>query len=523
MPAADECWIRAVISQFAASTWSHDMHSRSIRIFAGAMLVAATWAVRVPAQDGWADLIQGAPHGANAIGLIDVGSLREQGEKNPSTAEILETLKGALSDGVNRGAFVAELTPGNLEPVWEAGLVITNKFPTAEKLAKATGGYVDEIEGMKVVWTPKNAFLAVQGDDRVVAYRPANRKALAKLLRDKKANGPHALSPYLQSVVKRGTVKTPVTIGLDLTDAVSPAALKQQLATLSSVAGSEMSVDQIAKLMMDLEGLTFTVTADEKATATLRIDFKSSPQALAKVGKAMIIEVFGRGGAELPEMADWKLVVSGDSMMLSGRIGKFSLSHVLSLFNTPFAIGTMQSYASSSDGAPDLSDSQKMALASKKYFTSVNKIVENVRGFSAQTLGQRGLWCDREGRKIDQLPILGVDPDMLNYGAAVSGLLRGSGLEIRNVNMQAATMTDKSMVTAGGGGYGYGYGWGGGGWGLPSAGYNAGAAARDTANLQVKSQQNLAAQGAYLEAMGKIDQITPQVRRAMTQKYNIEF
>src|SRR5262245_11838244 len=348
------------------------MQRQSLPRSASVFLFSLALAIPASAQDGWTDLVKGAPPGANAIGLIDVGFVREQGAQNPATSEILETLKGALSDGVNRGVFVAELTPGNLEPVWEAGMVLTSKFPTPEKLAKATDGYVDTIEGMKVVWSPKNVFLGVQGDDKIVAYRPANRKALAKILRDKKANGPHPLSPYLQKVVERGTVKTPVTIGLDMTDAISPAALKQQLGTLASFAGSDLSVEQAAKLLMDLEGLTFTVTADEKATATLRVDFQSSPMGLAKVGKAMIIGIFGRGGADLPEMADWKLVVSGNSMILSGRIGKFSLSHVLSLFNTPFAIGTMQSYASSSDGAPDLSDSQKMAIASKKYFTSVN-------------------------------------------------------------------------------------------------------------------------------------------------------
>ena len=68
-----------------------------------------------------------------------------------------------------------------------------------------------------------------------------------------------------------------------------------------------------------------------------------------------------------------------------------------------------------------------------------------------------------------------------------------------------------------------GGGWGEYGWGMPSAGYNAGAAARDTNNINLAAQQNLSAQGAYLAAMGRIDSITPLVRRKMTEKYRIEF
>jgi len=479
--------------------------------------VAFAGAGPATAQD-WADLVKGAPPGANAIGLVDVSFLREQAQGAPETAELLEALKGVLSENALRGAFVAEMKHGSMEPAWEAAVVETTRIVSAEKIAKLVDGYVDEIEGKKVVWSPKNVFLGTIGNDRVVAFKPANRKTLAKFLREKKANGPQPLSPYLQSIVARGTTKTPVVLGLDLADVVSGSSLKEQLKSLNSLAGDDPKIDDVARLLLQLQGVTFTVPADGKGKGMFRVDFETSPAILEKVGKAMVVEILGRGGANLPEMADWKAYVQENSLFLTGKLEKDSLSHILSLFNTPYAIGAVQS---SSGGEESDNPLERQAKASLKYYKSVKKVIENLRGSSAQTLGQRGLWCDREGRKIDNLPILDVDPDLVAWGTQVGQLLRGTGLNIRGVNMKAATMQDNSMVSAGGGGYGWGgYGWGG---GMASAGYNAGAAARDTNNINLAAQTNLAAQGSYLEAMNQIDTMTSAIRKNMTLKYRVEF
>ena len=490
-----------------------------------AMCCAVAVAQRSEAFQDWSELVKGAPPGANTIGLIDVSFLRDQAQSAPETAEILETLKGVLSDSVLRGAFVAEMKHGSMEPMWEAAVAVTTRIVSPEKIAKLVDGYVDEIEGRKVVWSPKNTFLGTIGDDRVVAFRPANRKALAKYLREKKASGPQPLSPYLQSVVKRGTVKSPVVLGLDLEDVVSGAGLKDQLKSLNSLAGDDPKIDDVAKLLLQIEGVTFIVKAEDKARGMIRVDFKSSPQILEKAGKPMFVEILGRAGASIPEVADWKAYVQENTLFMTGNLDKNSLSHVLSLFNTPYAIGAMHSSSGGEDNEQD-SLLQKQAKASLRYYKSVMKIVEGLRGTGAQTLGQRGLWCDREGRKIDNLPILNVDPELVEWGGQVGSLLRGTGLNIRGVNMKAATMEDVSMVSAGGGGYGWGgYGWGGAytGGGLPSAGYNAGAAARDSANIQLAAQKNLAAQGSYLEAMNQIDTISSGIRKRMTLKYQLEF
>jgi hypothetical protein len=492
--------------------------------FAAALIIGLTLSANAGAQE-WSELLKGAPPGANAIGLVDVSFLREQAKSAPDTAELLETLKGVLSEHASQGAFVAEMRHGSMEPLWEAAVVTTTRIVSPEKLAKLVDGYVDEVEGRKVVWSPKNIFLGTIGDDRVVAYKPANRKALAKFLRERKASGPQPLSPYLQSVVQRGTTKSPVVLGLDLADVVSGAALKQQLKSLDTLVGEEAKIDDIAKMLLQLKGVTFIVKAEDKARGMIRIDFESTPQILSKLGKPMFIEILRRAGANLPELADWKAYVQENTLFMTGNLEKHSLSHVLSLFNTPYAIGAVQS---SSGGEESESQSllQRQAKASLRYFKSVTKIIENLRGTGAQTLGQRGLWCDREGRKIDNLPILDVDPELVQWGAQVASLLRGTGLNIRDVNMKAATMEDVSMVSAGGGGYGWGgYGWGGAyaGGGLPSAGYNAGAAARDTANIQLAAQKNLAAQGSYLQAMNQIDTITAGLRKKMTLKYQVEF
>jgi len=84
------------------------------------------------------------------------------------------------------------------------------------------------------------------------------------------------------------------------------------------------------------------------------------------------------------------------------------------------------------------------AKASQAYFQSVSTLLDDLRKeFDTNRDARRTLaptYMDRYGRRIDRLPILNVDPELLAYGASVSASLRGTAVTTRKagVSVRAA-------------------------------------------------------------------------------------
>lgn len=124
------------------------------------------------------------------------------------------------------------------------------------------------------------------------------------------------------------------------------------------------------------------------------------------------------------------------------------------------------------------------------------------------------MWDDKFARKIDALPILNVDPDLINYGANVSSLLRGAGLTIRNTNLQAGVQKIGNQTTTVGGAVANPYSGTTGFVNLYSPTH---------INEKITQQARQTGMSAHLKNMSQIDQMTADVRRDMTMRYQIEF
>ena len=83
------------------------------------------------------------------------------------------------------------------------------------------------------------------------------------------------------------------------------------------------------------------------------------------------------------------------------------------------------------------SKEQLVAQASQKYFKRVNELLDDLKETKDRsdnyTWGQIGVWMDKYAKKIDQLSVLNVDQELVEYGAHVSDLLRSAYGAIRTV------------------------------------------------------------------------------------------
>jgi len=118
------------------------------------------------------------------------------------------------------------------------------------------------------------------------------------------------------------------------------------------------------------------------------------------------------------------------------------------------------------------------------------------------------VYMERYGRKIDRLPILNVDEDLLAYGAAISETLRSMSVVQKSGAVRAGAR--KSAVY---GSYAYSY---------DDYGYYYGRSNPSIRN-QIDRQEQGRARVIRFQSWSEIEDATSEIRKQMTAKYQIEF
>jgi hypothetical protein len=486
------------------------------------VLTLVGFAGRDAAAGDWPKLLDHPRAGTNAIALVNADALRlgasklkhfKGGEQKGDAANLV----AELPEYVKKAALSAFLDLDSLDPVWEMGTLtfVKNKLPTPKGIAEHVGGYLDKIAGRPIVYSPRNRYIMLDNADRLTINKPADRAAVANWVRGL-SKPALPLPDYLKRVVQTADDDTPLVLAVDMTDTISPVPLKEKLATLESVGGAKLDVDKLVNVVSELEGLTFTVALEEQFQGRLQFDFAAAPTLLQKAGKAVVLEVLGRRGILLPEMNGWEGHVEGKALVLSGPLNAVSIVNLLTLFTSSPLTDTTPEDAPGSLGDSASSADKKKAQASKRYFTSVTRVIEETRNVKGKSVAEHGVWNDKLARKIDQIPMLDVDPDLLDYGAQVSQLIRGAGVVIKKANMVAGTQKapDYTVNTNYGYGVGYGYGYGYGTWSINN---------NDFYNQQVKQQAAATGMTQHVSNLEQVDNLTTAIRRAMTERYKIEF
>ena len=114
----------------------------------------------------------------------------------------------------------------------------------------------------------------------------------------------------------------------------------------------------------------------------------------------------------------------------------------------------------------------------------------------------------RYGRRIDRLPILNVDEELLGYGASVSVTLRNVSVAQRMSGVRSGVRRSQTYRS-----YSYNY---------RGNGYNSGRSVASDRNRVQREEQAKASQIRFA-SWKEIEDATAAIRVTMTQKYNLEF
>ena len=124
------------------------------------------------------------------------------------------------------------------------------------------------------------------------------------------------------------------------------------------------------------------------------------------------------------------------------------------------------------------------------------------------------LWCERYADKIDRMPILGVDPELLDLGKKVSITLRNlSGIAQgakRNLEVRQTTDAATSVGIGYVGYYGFGYG--------ASIGGTS-----ELAMERITKQEGARATAAQSAIWAEMETGLADMRRTLTERYGVEF
>ena len=401
------------------------------------------------------ELLGRIPGDANALVIIDVDKMvnspmgKQEGWKE-KLADAYANKPMVVLPGTKRVAMGALLELGTGEPIWEVSVMEIDSVPAIKDIAKAEKGYVDKLGDMPAAWSPIDAYFVQLGSNMFGAVCPANRQFAARWARQKQTLGGEFVSSYLKHAATAADKGTEVLMALDLEDVTSVAKVSRRLRqeSFDSLQGKEIDAPAFAKALASIKGLELLIDVGEEATGRGVIDFAEDTKALGDLAKPLLLEMLAKYGMALPEFEDWKVTAASNQITASGKLTAEGLRCLLSVVDPPTpaqlvaATSTPEPPAPKEPAqpsekkakekpAPEKSASGKASAAkiSQKYYQTVAKILDNLeknigKGTKSASLADSAGWLQRDARRIDRLPILNVDPDLVAWGSEVSTRLR---------------------------------------------------------------------------------------------------
>ena len=399
---------------------------RANRILSIAASITAILASSAVAADGLEKLASRLPERANAIIAADVGFLLE----GPEAGQIRWVVRGAdvgappllpSVPGIKHACLGASLDFQSMQPRWELALLDVGALPPLEQMAQSIGGYTDAIEGDQAAWSPAGACYIGLDPQTLATAQPGNRQWISAWLEDMRSPAGDRSSAYLRNAAAAVNNQTPIVLAIDLHNALAMPAVMRWLRIDSNDAVATAMTDRIAtaKALTAIHGLTIKVAVGGATTAVATFDFDTETAALAPVAKPLLLELLSDHGLALQDINQWTFTASGRTVRAQGPLSDQGLRALLSLLQAP------SPQAAPESTAPQLAaagSSQSMAAASKRYFGQVGGILEGIN-LGGSIIDQSG-WLWRDARRIDQLPAMNVDPELLRWGASVSANLR---------------------------------------------------------------------------------------------------
>ncbi len=473
-------------------------------------------------------LLTRVPSGANLLMMVDAEAvLTSQLAKAENWGEAYATRFGSaplmLPPSAKQFVMGARLDLATMTPEWQAAATQLRKDLPMSAVARLAQGTEEEIGGVAAVASQRGDYLLKFGDSEFGMMRPADRQRTAQWIRATSSAAEPSLSAYLtKAAAYPRDAGTDVILAIDLTDAMGIDAIRA--ATAASPVLARAGVDPVAaaKVLAGLEGLTLGVKISDRAHGSLRVDFASDIDLIAPIAKDLLLEALEEAGMMIDEFGSWKLQTGKDSFRISGAFTTSGLRRVFDLLELDAsAIGESNDTSVKVDAADGKTIDRYVTL---QYYEGVTSYLHDLKmETGAKSYYTIARWFERYADRIDRLPLLGVDPELLAYSQQTVGLLRDCGSAIRGGGIRAG---GRSAGVQGSSNASYGsynnsvfssslY-----------TTYQVGQDAIRDADSQrraIRGQERAQSSADVREIVRNIQEETSRIRRVMTEKHGIEF
>ena len=499
---------------------------RSLFVLVGTFALGSLAMDASPAFAQFQDLAKRIPDTANTIVIFNVKKIlssplavRENWKQKQAQAFASGMI--LLPPQASRVVLASQLDLEFMQPIWEVAVLDLNVDPSMESIARRQQGRRDMVAGASAVVLPDDTYLVQFGPRTVGRMSPANRQSVARWVRQSQAKSDLSLSPYLTEAVSFAEeAGTEIIMSMDLQDVITPEVAREKMMVLKALAGKQVDVFTIARIISSIRGVTLGVVIGERPYGKLKIDFGQDVTKIADLAKPMLLEILANRSAMIDDFSEWKAEVKGRQVSIEGYLSASGMRQIFSIVDAP-SQSMAADEAGDEEGKSAINVSGK-SEASLQHFKSVDQLLNDLRQKKAATIGQRGVWLNNYARYIDRLPILNVDDDLLNFSAYISDQMRIAATAVQGIGIRSAA---RSAQVYGARGYvatGYGYG-----------GYRYGRWGRygqvDTIKAvgserrAIRAQEKAAGATSARATMQEVENAMAAIRRTMTQRYQIEF
>jgi hypothetical protein len=477
------------------------------------------------ADNSFQELLTKVPASPNVLVLLNAeklfasevatqGGWRQQYESTYADSPLL------LPPAAQQFALAADLDLSTFIPKWQAAVMRLSINPSKELLASKIGGQPDELGGLDVVATPRGAMIVRFGPNIFGMRQPGDRQVVGRWIRETKSSDA-ALSPYLQAAADvPDRVGTEIVMALDMTDALDLRRVEEAMSRSAVLQDGAIDHKAVAEALTSLRGLTLGARVTKRVYGVLRIDFDRDVTILADVAKPLLLETLGEAGAAIEEFNDWKVNVTSQRISLEGELTQSGLRRLFSFLEIDTTAVDADEVKTASTG--DAMEPSVDAYASLQYFQTIARHLNDLKQErGASSYYTIALWFDKYARRIDRLPILHVDKDLVDYGHRTVSQLRTCVEAIRGSGIRSGA---RSAQVTGAGYDGYGY--------APYAVFSSvSPATRAEAQVGAVEQQRRAIRAEergqsstdVRAIIYQIEEDKSNIRRQMTERYSLEF
>lgn len=498
------------------------------------LTILALLTCSAPASAQFQQLANHVPPAANALVMFDAkkvyaSPIAVQSQWQSAHTKAFVDGLVTLPPDTDRFLLASQLDYEFMHPLWNVAMLELSQPRSLPDVARKLGGQLDSVGDLPGVVLPSDVYVIRFAEDIFGAMAPSNRQSVGRWTREVKSRQQPQLSSYLSEAVGYvDKVGTPVIIAFDLQDVFHPADIEQHLRESTALKGKNADVASLAATLADIRGLMLGVTFGKQVFGKIKIDFQSDVSSLEGIAKPLILEVLANRGAMIEDFETWTSEAKGNQLTLGGTLSDSGMRRLFSLVDAPLSFVE----ATASD---EQQEAASAAEASKQYFQSIVSLLDDLydKKGTASHLNVYGVWFERYAVKVSDLPILNVDPELLDYGAFVEGQLRNASLAVKGKGMRTRVRTVNANANQYnyGDGTGYRYGRYGayGPYGYsghtvnPGTALNADLRQQQSAATQIQTQETANMAASSMTIMEQIKTATSTVRRSMTQKYQTEF